>query len=293
MKILPFKIAKPIDQSIWVQNDKLPHLYDILHKHDEFQITLIKKSTGNVIAGNQIVAFQPGDIFVFGSGLPHAVRNDREYYKEKNEYTAEAISIYFEEEVFGETFWKLPETKSIKEYMQRASRGLFYPGAFHQKETEMIQQISKKNKMNRLLLTLELVARLADSNQKEVLATDGMYNNLNETDEKRLDAVFRFTLNEYYRPISLDEVAGVSNMTVNSFCRYFKTRTRKTYVDFLTEYRIGQACKLLEQEEVSVSDICFRVGFGNLSNFNRKFKEINRCTPKQYRNRQKLQKQSN
>ena len=93
----------------------------------------------------------------------------------------------------------------------------------------------------------------------------------------------RFTLKEYHRPVSLDEIAGVANMTVNSFCRYFKTRTRKSYLNFLTEFRIGQACKLLQQEEYSIADVGFRVGFGNLSNFNRKFKELNGCTPKEYR----------
>ncbi|MCG6187357.1 AraC family transcriptional regulator [Maribellus maritimus] len=293
MKILPFKIAKPADQSIWIQNDLLPHLYDILHQHNEFQITLIKESTGNVIAGNQFIAFQPGDIFVFGSGLPHALRNDPEYYHEENGLTAQALSIYFESEVFGNAFWNLPETKMIKEYMQKARRGLFYPGSFHPKEAEIIEKVSKENQINRLLLTLQLVTLLSKSNHGQILATEGMYNNLNETDEKRLDAVFRFTLNEFYRPISLEEVAGVSNMTVNSFCRYFKTRTRKTYIDFLTEYRIGQACKLLQQEEFNISDICYRVGFGNLSNFNRKFKEINGCTPKQFRKRQMLQNLTN
>ncbi len=286
MKILPFKIAKPVDQSIWIQNDRLPHLYDILHQHKEFQITLIKKSTGNVIAGNQFIAFHPGDIFVFGQGLPHALRNDPEYYREGNNLTAQALSIYFEKEIFGEPFWNLPETKTVKDYMEKANRGLFYPGTFHQNEIQIIEQISEEKQINRLLLTLELITRLSKSKHEEILATDGTYNNLNETDEKRLDAVFRFTLNEFYRPISLEEVAGVSNMTVNSFCRYFKTRTRKTYVDFLTEYRIGQACKLLQQEDYSVSEICYRVGFGNLSNFNRKFKKMNGCTPKQYRNKQ-------
>ena len=152
-----------------------------------------------------------------------------------------------------------------------------------------MEEIGQAEAPRRLILLLELLNRLSISKHKKILAADGMFNPMNKTDEKRLDAIFRFTMNEFQRPITLAEVAGVSNMTVNSFCRYFKTRTRKTYVDFLTEYRIGRACKMLLQEEHSISDICYRVGFGNLSNFNRKFKKINGCTPQQYRKKQKLQ----
>ncbi|HSH20889.1 MAG TPA: AraC family transcriptional regulator [Draconibacterium sp.] len=289
MKILPFKIAKPIDQTIWIQNDQLPHLYDILHQHNEFQITLIKKSKGNVIAGNQIIGFQPGDIFVFGSGLPHAFRNDPEYYKEGSDLIAHSTSIYVEPKVFGEPFWSLPETKILREYIQKADRGIFYPGSFHMESSQLIEKIASEKEIRRLLLLLKLLIQLSESNRQKILATDGMYNYLNKIDEKRLDAIFSFTLNEFYRPISLEEVAAVSNMTVNSFCRYFKTRTRKTYVNFLTEYRIGQACKLLQQNQYSVADICYQVGFGNLSNFNRKFKELNGCTPKVFRKKQKHQ----
>ncbi|WP_340111259.1 helix-turn-helix domain-containing protein [Maribellus mangrovi] len=289
MKILPFKIAKPVDQSVWVQNELLAHLYDILHQHVEFQITLIKKSTGNVVAGNQIISFQPGDIFVFGSGLPHALRNDPEYYRNNSDLIAHAISIYFETEVFGESFWNLPETRSLKEYIRKAGRAIYYQAAFHPEEAKLIEAISSEKEVTRMILVLELLSRLSKSENENILATEGTYNKMNETDEKRLDAVFRFTLNEFHRPISLEEVADVSNMTVNSFCRYFKTRTRKTYVNFLTEYRIGQACKLLQQEDVSISEICYRVGFGNLSNFNRKFKEMNGCTPNEFRRKQELQ----
>ena len=105
MKILPFKIAKPVNESFWIQNDHLPHLYDILHQHDEFQISLIQESTGNAIAGNRITEFEPGDIFVFGARLPHAFRNDADYYTPENQLQARALSVYFEWEVFGSSFW--------------------------------------------------------------------------------------------------------------------------------------------------------------------------------------------
>lgn len=287
MKILPFKIAKPVNESFWVQNDQLPHLYDILHQHDEIQITLIKEGTGNVIAGNCINEFRPGDIFVLGPKLPHAFRNDPAYYNPENKLQARALSVYFEWKSLGPEFMELPETKTLMEYKQKTERGIFYPGNLHQEIARNLERLAQVSELDRLILLLRVLNQLATATDRKLLATEGAYNNMNETDEKRMDAVYRFTLNEFHRPILLHEVAEVANMTVNSFCRYFKTRTRKSYLDFLTEYRIGHSCKLLQQEECSVSEICYRVGFGNLSNFNRKFRELSGCTPKEYRKKQK------
>lgn len=288
MKILPFKIAKPVNESFWVQNDYQPHLYDILHQHDEFQITLIQESTGNLIAGNRICEFRPGDIFVFGTRLPHAFRNDAAYYHPENKILARALSVYFEWNVFGAAFWALPEAKLLADFGQKAGRGIFYPAHFHAGLAANIEELARTKEVDRLIMLFTVLKQLATSDQCEILSTEGTYNKLNETDEKRLDAVYRFTLNEFHRPVSLKEISGVASMTVNSFCRYFKTRTRRSYLDFLTEFRIGQACKLLQQEEIGIADIGFRVGFGNLSNFNRKFRELNGCTPKEYRSRLRL-----
>ncbi|PTN07433.1 AraC family transcriptional regulator [Mangrovibacterium marinum] len=288
MKILPFKIAKPVNESFWIQNDHLPHLYDILHQHDEFQITLIQESTGNAIAGNRICEFSPGDIFVFGGKLPHAFRNDAVYYDPANYLQARALSVYFEWNVLGASFWALPETKELQDLVHRAEQGIFFPAKANRAIAAKIEELATATATDRLILLLTVLKQLTTTEHFEILSTGGAYNNLNETDEMRLDAIYRFTLKEYYRPISLQEIADVAHMTTNSFCRYFKTRTRKSYLDFLTEFRIGQACKLLQQEEFGIADIAVQVGFGNLSNFNRKFKQLNDCTPKEYRNKLRL-----
>jgi len=286
MKILPFKIAKPVNESFWIQHDSLPHLYDILHQHDEIQITLIHESTGTTIAGNSICEFQPGDIFVFGNKLPHAFRNDPAYYNPDNKLHARSMSVYFEWNVTGTTFWELPETRMLADYALRTERGIFYAANTHKHIAENIEKLATVKEIDRLILLLTVLKQLATSTDQVILSTEGAYSKLNENDEKRLGDIYRFTMNEFRRIINLEEVAGIANMTVNSFCRYFKTRTRKSYLDFLTEYRIGQACKLLQQAEFSVADIAYQVGFSNLSNFNRKFKEINDCTPKEFRKKQ-------
>ena len=165
MKILPFKIAKPVNESFWVQNDYQPHLYDILHQHDEFQITLIQESTGNLIAGNRICEFRPGDIFVFGTRLPHAFRNDAAYYHPENKLLARALSVYFEWNVFGSAFWALPEAKLLADFGQRAGRGICYPGNNHKELAANIEQLAKTKEVDRLIMLLTVLKQLATSDK--------------------------------------------------------------------------------------------------------------------------------
>ncbi len=92
-------------------------------------------------------------------------------------------------------------------------------------------------------------------------------------------------MNNFSRKIKLDEIATVANLSPTAFCRYFKSRTNKTFVGFLNEIRVGYACKLLLEREKSASEICYLSGFNNLTNFNIQFKKIKNLTPIEYQNR--------
>jgi len=72
-------------------------------------------------------------------------------------------------------------------------------------------------------------------------------------------------------------------LSPQSFCRYFKMKTRKTYFEFLVEIRIGHACRLLLDNELSASEICYACGYNTISHFNHQFKKVMRKSPIQYR----------
>ena len=97
--------------------------------------------------------------------------------------------------------------------------------------------------------------------------------------------VFDYTLKNVDQKISLDEIANVANMTKNAFCKFFKKRTNKTYINYLTELRIENACKILKSnKDMAIIDVAFKSGFYNISNFNRRFKELKKMTPLTFRN---------
>ena len=286
MKILPFKIPKTTKESFHLQVDNEMYFYDYLHQHPEVQITLIYKGEGKIIVGDYINHFKPNDIYFIGPNLPHVFRNDPKYYDPDNTTNVHSISVFFVWDSFGAQFLNLPESKNLLEFSKNSERGIKIIDETRGKVAEILEEMFNVFGMDRLILLLKLLNILSESQDIQPLASSGVYNDFNEQDGKRLDAVYRFTMNEYPRKINLKEVANIASMTENSFCRYFKRRTRKSYIDFLNEIRIGQACKLLQQDDYSISQVCFEVGYNNLSNFNRKFKEINGCTPSDFRKQQ-------
>ena len=90
-------------------------------------------------------------------------------------------------------------------------------------------------------------------------------------------------MSNFHREISLQEIANVSHMSPTAFCRYFKSRTQKSFTQFLNELRVGHASKLLHDKSYSISDVCYESGFNNFTNFNKFFKAITKETPSNYR----------
>jgi len=281
MKVLPFKIPKTETESFRIQIDESPYFYDTLHKHDEIQITLIVKSEGTLICGDYIGEFEEGDLFIVGANQPHVLRNNKEFYEDDSS-GAYAISLFFDRNSFGRDFFGLPESNELNVFLKRTKRGLKFSDKIRDKIKPIMFSIGYQVGINRIIEMLKVIQLLAEAADYSYLASPHEIKDYDETEGKRMNLIFQFTLKEYYRDITLAEVADLASMTSNAFCRYFKKRTRKTYVNFLNEIRIASACKLLKNKDLTIAQICYQSGFNNLSHFNRNFKKIQGCSPSEY-----------
>jgi AraC-like DNA-binding protein len=280
MKVVPFQIPKNTEEAFRVQVDDMPHLYNHLHQHPEIQLTLIKESNGTLIAGDYVGPFHPGDVFVIGGNQPHVFRNDEKFFKKRSK--AVAIIIFFDETTFGESFWLLEEMKSLQQFLKNSSGGFRITGRKKKLLAEKLLSITNAKGIDRLILFLEILKILGSRKEMQPLAKPVLQRNIKSYDGNRLNKVIEFTFREFQRPITLKEVAGLANLTPEAFCKYFKTRTRKTYINFLNEIRVNHACRLLTEDK-SVAAVCYDCGFMNLSNFNRIFKKIKQMSPGEWR----------
>jgi AraC-like DNA-binding protein/quercetin dioxygenase-like cupin family protein len=280
MKVVPFQIPKGTEEAFRVQVDDLPHLYNHLHQHPEIQLTLIKESNGTLIAGDYVGPFHAGDVFVIGGNQPHVFRNDEKFFKKRSK--AVAITIFFDETTFGQNFWLLEEMKSLQQFLKNSSGGFRITGRKKKLLAEKLVSIVNAKGIERLIIFLEILKMFASRKEMYPLAKPVIQRNIKSYDGSRLNKVIEFTFKEFQRPITLKEAAGLANLTPEAFCKYFKTRTRKTYINFLNEIRVNHACRLLTEDK-SISGICYDCGFMNLSNFNRIFKKIKQVSPGEWR----------
>lgn len=278
MKVYPFKIPKPDNDSLIYQEDYEEVFYDKLHQHNEIQISFIEKGNGTLLIGDSVSRYTENDVFVIGSNLPHAFKSD------KNVATkSKMLSLFFTENSFGNSFFQLREFDDLKAFFTKSQQGL----KIQSYKLEIIngfKQLQKNSKLQRFILFLEILQFIASAKVRTL--TSFVYQkNYTDVEGKKMRDIFEFTIENAHKTIYLEDVANVANMTKNAFCKYFKKRTNKTYVNFLNELRIQNACKfLLSNKELSVNEIAFLSGFQNISNFNRKFKEIKNTTPLKYRN---------
>ncbi|PWL30158.1 AraC family transcriptional regulator [uncultured Roseivirga sp.] len=276
MKALPFKIPKVEDSSFHLQIDDEPYFYDKLHQHPELQLTWIVKGEGTLIYGDYLGEFKPNEVYLMGSNVPHVFRSRAEYY-ENNGLRILAKSIFFKPDLIRKGQAILPELSQLEGLLLAADRGLKINPEESQKLIHQIDEVFRANPLSRLGQTLCLIDELGKTELQPLSQLP--QKPITENQGRRLDDVFKFTLENYHRPIQLEEVAEVVHMNKAAFCRYFKQHTRKTYLNFLNEIRLQKATELLRTTELSVAQIAYEVGFNNLSNFNRTFKLVKGITP--------------
>ncbi len=254
------------------------------HFHKEFELVLITKSTGKKFIGNRVHQFEAGDLTLIGSDVPHLFRNDDYHYDAANAMQASSIFIHFTEDFLGDKFFHVPEMKLVKRILEKSSLGLHIIGTTQKKIAEKLHSMQAESGSERLLSLLQILLTIAQSSEVHtILATGFSANHHGDTD--KINKVFEYIMMNYKKEIYVTDIAAQLNMSVASFSRYFKNHTRKTFLDYVTEIRIGHACKLLMENNHSVSEIGYMSGFENMSNFYRHFKKHIGIIPKEYKNR--------
>jgi AraC-like DNA-binding protein len=276
------KICKEPQYSFSVRQDLVPYINNRWHYHAEVELIHFKKGCGTQFIGDSIRPFKDGDVLLVGSNLPHYWRFADSYFEEEANEKADVRVAHFCENFWGSQFLQLPENIHIRGLLDRAKRGLQITGKTRQKVGELLEALLQTDNNYRIILLMEALNLIAGSNQSETLASIGFKQDIVDNDKDRINAIYEYSIKNFKRTIQLEEIASVANISPNSFCRYFKSRTRKTYSQFLIEIRVGHACKLLIENKMSIKQLCYESGFNNFTSFHKYFKLITNKSPLTY-----------
>lgn len=282
MKPLYQDLPFPIDSHIHYYIEDLPHFIVPWHYHPAIEIMYITRGIGTRFVGDCIEQYEEGDVCMIGPNLPHEWRNDDAYFDKESGLRATCICLFFKREIFDPNFIRLPEMNNIRDLIERSRRGLKFTGKSKLEITRFIRSSVNDVGVRKVTNLLTLLELMATSTEYELLASVGFTNSVNSEDFERFNKVYKFLVKNFATSIRLEEVSTLVGLTPTAFCRYFKERTKKTFVEYLNEMRIGYSKKLSLENKMKISTISGEVGFPNLSNFISQFKKVTGMSPSQF-----------
>jgi AraC-like DNA-binding protein len=279
MKPIFKKVDSKSEEAFVARIDEFAQFYNKWHFHPELELTHIVKGRGTRFVGDNIEFFKDGDLILIGSNLPHVWKNQN-----KESELSVARVVQFLPNFMGEDILKLVEFKNIQKLLIKSSFGLKIEGEVKVLIIGFLNKLFKtEDPLERIILIIKMLDCLGTSEETIPISKSLFLVELDKQNKDRLNRVIDYTITNFASKIMLEDVASISNMSVSNFCKFFKVRVKKTYVQYLTEVRIGMSCKMLIENQLSINRIAYDSGFVNISNFNRAFKLNKNMTPFSYR----------
>lgn len=282
MKPLFQELPFPIDSHIHYYIEDLPHFIVPWHYHPAIEIMYITRGTGTRFVGDHLEGYAEGDICMIGPKLPHEWRNDEIYFNKESGLRATCICLFFKREIFEPNLIRLPEMTNIRDLIERSRRGLKFGGEARKKIAAFIGRSANNTGAQKVTDLITLLEMMATTDEYEILASVGFTESVNSDDFERFNKVYKYMVANFTGSIKLDDVATLIGLTPTAFCRYFKERTKKTFIEYLNDMRIGHAKKLLIEGKMKISTISLESGFNNLSNFISQFKKSTNMLPSDF-----------
>jgi AraC-like DNA-binding protein len=277
------KVPVTLQSSFSIRHDIKPDFGNVWHYHPELELHYNIKGEGVRFIGDNISNFASDEMVLLGENLPHTWRCKDEYFQHNPDLNVEAMVVHFLPDCLGKHLLSLPEAYLIPKLFEKAKSGMVILGKTKDTLADLMRNAIHATNLERIIILLTILKTLAETDEYEIITSKNTFYQSNESETLRINKICTYTLTNYKKDITLEEVASLSNLSITSFCRYFKLMTKKTYYDFLIEIRVSHACRFLIENKLPTEMICFNCGFNNVSNFYRHFKKVTGMTPLDYK----------
>ncbi|ULQ56595.1 AraC family transcriptional regulator [Flavihumibacter rivuli] len=251
-----------------------------LHYHEEYELNFIMNGQGaRRVIGDHMEEIEELELVLVGPNLQHAWFTHKCTSREIKE-----VTIQFHKDLFDEKLLKRNQLSFLRSMLERSSRGILFSKETTRQLANRLLNLNQKHGFDSVLELFSILHDLSTSREIRLLSDPSFH--APETlsfNSRRIELTYEYINQNFHKPITLGEVAKLANMTEVSFSRFFKQRTGITFIDSLTDIRLGHASRMLIDTTHSISEIAYQCGFNNISNFNRIFKKKKGCTPKEFR----------
>ncbi|OZG73299.1 AraC family transcriptional regulator [Hahella sp. CCB-MM4] len=274
-------VEQPLDESIHYIEHGVPSPLIRWHHHKEYELHLVRHTTGKYFVGDHIGTFRPGNLVLVAPDLPHNWISDLG--------PGESIDmrdqvVHFSVDFLQGLQSQLPELRTLEPMLERARLGVeFYGPRIIKQAQTLFDQLSSTRGLKRLLHFMTLMELLASTDEYRTLSSELHQPLIDKSNLDWLNKAVDYILEHYEGEISLEEVASHMEVSPTYFSKQFKRASGHRFVDFVNRLRVNKAAELLTHSHLPITDICFEVGYNNIANFNRRFLEIKGITPSDYR----------
>ena len=252
------------------------------HFHPEYEIIYIQESSGTRFIGNSADRYHSGDILLLGSNLPHYLSSDECYMDPDETRRVKGTIVQFEQDFMCYALKNYPHFIKIKKLLDDSLSGLYFPAGCSARLLELLDALPAATGVAQILGLLQVLHELSEVPSRQIISpTDFQPGAIREG--SRIDKIMAYLNQHYTQQIGLNTVSSFAAMNPSSFCRFFKSKTGRSFKSYLLDMRIAYACKLLMTNDTPVSKISTECGFDTISHFNKCFKKNTGQTPTQYK----------
>ncbi len=259
----------------------LPWEFVKWHFHPELELHMIVKTNGKLFIGDTVHDFYPGSLFLIGPHIPHnfastlpidAVVPKRDLVIQfKKEWLQSCMEIFDEFKILGGLF---EAADSGLQFSEETARAVF----------PILNSMDGTTGADRLADFIKILALLDKCPNKKNLGAGRYYvRDKGGSAFDKFKKVATFLESNLGEEISLEAAARHVNMSYKSFSNWFSECSGTGFRRFLNRMRVNKSCELLYLSQHSVQEICYKVGFNNISNFNKAFKTLTGYTPTEFR----------
>ncbi len=271
---IPYGLGRSF-ASIWFEG---PTIICPFHRHPELELVWLDAGTGRMVAGDFAGSYRPGEIYLLGANIPHIFQVS----ESAKPAVVRTHVIQFREDFCGGGLFDVPEFRSVKKMLALARRGLKIRGNLRKSVQTAMRELHESPAARKIPRLLDLLILLSESRAMDPLSRAG-YDPNSLPHDGRMSVIMAYIQENLFGSLSVPEAARRAGLSPNALCRYFKRQTRRTFTDVVNELRVGEACRLLEETTLSVTDVAFASGFCNLAHFYAEFRRRNGISPGRFR----------
>ncbi|PRY35488.1 AraC family transcriptional regulator [Spirosoma oryzae] len=257
-----------------------PHLNDFYywHFHPEYELVYIDRADGTRQVGDHLSRFTGSDLVLIGPYIPHLNFD----YGVRTDYRKVVVQVG--PSFLGTGLTQTPELTAIGRLFEQSRQAIAFGEATKAVIGERMLRLPGLPQFAQFVELLSIFNQLATAPDATLLHPHPVESPYSQRQMDRIQRVHDYVAQHYQRKLDSAELADLTNLTPEAFCRYMRQMTRMTFTEYVNQYRVQQA-KLLLRQQRSVTEACFSSGFESLSYFNRVFRRATGDSPRGFKRR--------